>query len=433
LLLCLLAGFALTAARAASPGLSTQEQHMGEFIDQHNGEALALLEQVVNINSGTQNLAGVRAVGQVFREQFQALGFTTQWVDGAAFKRAGHLVATHLGPSPGVLLIGHLDTVFASDSPFQRFTRVGQHMARGPGVIDMKGGDVIMVQALRALRHASLLADINITVVLDGDEESVGNPVSLARTALLDAARSARYAIAFEDGDGDPHSAVIARRGSSNWRLQVAGTRAHSSQIFRPDIGAGAIYETARILSAFYRQLHTEANLTFNPGMMVGGSEADYDATHTRGSAFGKSNVISNRALVSGDLRSLTLSQRERAKARMRDIVAKHLPHTQAEIHFSDHYPPLAPSAGNRDLLALFDQASRDLGFGAVRAVDPAKAGAADVSFTAGLVHGAIDGVGLMGDGGHTREETADLRTLPMQSKRVAVLLARLTGATAKP
>ena len=82
------------------------------YVDAHNAEALALLERVVNINSGTQNFAGVREVGAIFRAAFDALGFKTRWVDGAAFQRAGHLVAEHRGTGPKILLIGHLDTVF---------------------------------------------------------------------------------------------------------------------------------------------------------------------------------------------------------------------------------------------------------------------------------------------------------------------------------
>src|SRR4030095_961763 len=119
-----------------------------EAVDAGNPAALALLERVVNINSGTQNSAGVRAVGAAFRAEFEALGFKTEWVDGGAWNRAGHLVATHPGQSPKILLIGHLDTVFEADSPFQRFEKVDANHARGPGIIDMKGGGVVVLVRL---------------------------------------------------------------------------------------------------------------------------------------------------------------------------------------------------------------------------------------------------------------------------------------------
>src|SRR5688500_14179257 len=131
--------------------LTPTEQALVKFIDAHDADAIALLERVVNINSGTQNHEGIREVGRIFRAEFDALGFKTRWVDQSEVKRAGHLVADHPGPGPRILLIGHLDTVFEPDSPFQKFERVGGNMARGPGVTDMKGGDVIIIQALKAL------------------------------------------------------------------------------------------------------------------------------------------------------------------------------------------------------------------------------------------------------------------------------------------
>jgi len=131
--------------------------------------------------------------------------------------------------------------------------------------------------------------------------------------------------------------------------------------------------------------------------------------------------------VVSGDLRALSGEQERSARARMRAIVGKHLPGAAATIEFFEGYPPLAPTDGNRRLLARYDRASRDLGFGSVAAVDPAAAGAADISFTAGLVTMALDGLGLMGTGGHTVEETADLDTLPSQTKRAALLMYRLS------
>src|SRR6476659_10038476 len=154
-------GLVIMSMQASPP-----ERAVSSFIDAHNTEALALLEKVVNINSGSMNLPGVRSVGDVFRAEFDALGFKTTWVDGAPFKRAGHLVADHPGHGPRILLIGHLDTVFEPDSPFQKFERIDARTARGPGVIDMKGGDVIIVQALKALQATGQLKSMNVIVVM---------------------------------------------------------------------------------------------------------------------------------------------------------------------------------------------------------------------------------------------------------------------------
>ena len=283
-----------------------------------------------------------------------------------------------------------------------------------------------MIAALKALKASGALAGMNVVVVMTGDEEDSGDPLSLAREPLVNAAKGAAIAIGFEDGPGDPKLAVTARRGTTEWELRVKGKPAHSSQIFREDIGYGAVYEAARILNAFREKLAGEAHLTFNPGVVLGGTSIDFDPVQLRGAAAGKTNVVAENAVVSGDLRALSREQFEQARKTMTEIVAASLPQTSAAIRFAEGYPPMAPTEGNAKLLAMYDQASRDLGFGPVTAVSPDRAGAADVSFVAGEVAAIIDGVGLMGHDDHTAKETADLSTLPSQSKRMAVLLHRI-------
>ncbi len=406
--------------------LSTLEQAIARAVDERNGEALSLLERIVNINSGTMNLAGVRQVGEVLRAEFDALGFRTRWVDGSGFHRAGHLVAEHPGPGPRILLIGHLDTVFEPSHPFQRFERLNDSTARGPGIIDMKGGDVIVLHALKALKAAGALEKLNLIVVFTGDEEESGSPQDSARAALIAAAHGARYALGFEDGSGDPHTALVARRGVMGWTLRSTGTPAHSSQIFRNDVGAGAIFESARVLQQIRLQLSGQRYLTFNPGIALGGTRVESDTTGTVGSAEGKTNVVARSMEVSGDIRAISPEQLRTAQAVMRRIVAQHLPGTRSELLFHEGYPPLAPTAANRALLARYDAISRALGYGSVAAVDPAKAGAADISFVASSVQAAIDGIGLAGANDHTDQETADLRMLAPLTKRAALLLYRI-------
>jgi glutamate carboxypeptidase len=290
----------------------------------------------------------------------------------------------------------------------------------------MKGGDVIMIAALKALKASGALDNMNVFVVMTGDEEDSGDPLSLARKALIDAAKLSDIAIGFEDGPGDPKLAVTARRGTTGWEVRVKGKPAHSSQIFREDVGYGAIYELSRILNAFREKLAGEAHLTFNPGVVLGGTSVEFDPVQLRGTAAGKTNVVAENAVASGDLRALSREQFENAKKTMMQIVAASLPQTSATIRFDEGYPPMAPTEGNAKLLDMYDRASRDLGYGSVAAVSPDRAGAADVSFVAGEVKAIIDGVGLMGHDDHTAKETADLTTLPSQTKRMALLLHRL-------
>ena len=415
---------------AAPPaGLSATERRIAESVDAGREASVAFLERVVNINSGTMNFAGVREAGDAFRAELDGLGFRTRWVEGAAFRRAGHLVGERPATGPAgvrVLLIGHLDTVFEKDSPFQRFERMDGNRARGPGATDMKGGNVVMLLALSALQAAGALKSMNVVVVMTGDEESAGDPQEAARAALVGAAKGAIAALGFEDGAGDPRTAVIGRRGTPAWTVRVKGKPAHSSQIFRSDIGYGAVFEAARIVNAFREKLSGQAHLTFNPSIVLGGTQVEFDPVQARGTAFGKDNVIAEHAIVSGDLRALSLEQFAAARKAMEAIVRESLPHTSAQITFEEGYPPLSPTEGNNRLLAMYDRASRDSGGGPVTAVNPDRAGAADVSFVAAHVPMILDGIGLMGDGGHTAQETADLRTLPSQAKRAALLIYRL-------
>lgn len=410
---------------------ASTERAIVSAVDAGNAQALDLLEKAVNINSGTHNFPGVRAVGALFRQELDQLGFKTTWIDGAPFKRAGHLVAEHPGKGKRMLLIGHLDTVFEKDSPFQTFQRIDARTAKGPGIIDMKGGDVIIIAALKALKAAGVLADMNLVVVMTGDEEDSGDPQTLARAALVAAAQGAEYALGFEDGPADPKFAVTARRGTSSWKLAVTAKTGHSSQIFRRDIGYGANYELARILDGFRRRLAGQAHLTFNPSLVLGGTTLDVDEVLSKGSASGKTNVIAERAVAIGDLRTLSKEQLQQARDAMKSVVAATpLAQTTATLTFEDGYPSMPPTPGNARVLAEYDRASRELGFGAVTAVSPDRAGAADVSFVAGSVKNILDGIGLMGRDDHSPAETADLTTLPSQTKRAALLMYRLNQGT---
>jgi glutamate carboxypeptidase len=422
----LLAVLLQAPAVSAAPG--DVAERISRSVDAQVEARLALLERLVNINSGTSNHEGVREVGRILGEELAALGFETRWSPGQAFGRAGNLIATHRGKAAKlkVLLIGHLDTVFEKDSPFQRYEKLPGDKARGPAVTDMKGGDVIILTLLQALRDAGELDRMDVAVYMGGDEEDSGSPLSAARADLMALAEGVDVALGFEDGDGLFETAVIARRGSTDWKLTVTGKPAHSSLILNDEVGAGAIYEAARILDGFRREVVPAAGqATFNPGVMVAGTTVE-NPEQARGTAFGKTNVVAGTAVVHGDLRAYSVEQVEDIRRRMREVASKSLPQTSAVVEFGEGYPPMAASDGNRRLLALFDEVSRELGFGAVGAVDPRQAGAADISFVASKVKMAMDGLGLMGGGGHTVEETADLKTFAPQAKRVAVLLARL-------
>lgn len=425
----LAAAVACAASVPAAAQLSPQEQRIVRHVDAHADEAVAFLEQVVNVNSGTLNAEGVRRVGQMFAAPLDSLGFDVQWIAlPDSLRRAGHLFAYRRG-SQGkrVLLIGHLDTVFERDDPFQRWVRTGDR-ATGPGVNDMKGGDVVILYALKALHEAGALDGTTITVALTGDEESPGRPLEISRRHLVEAGRASDVALEFETGarDGAAEYATVARRSSSAWTLTVRGRTAHSSGVFSEGTGSGAIYEAARILTAFHEELRGEPYLTFNPGAIVGGTDVRWEPGESRGTAFGKTNVVAQSAVATGDIRTLTDEQLRRTRERMQAIVARHLPRTEADIAFVDGYPAMPPTPGNQAVLDLLNTVNADLGVPRLEALDPGRRGAADVSFVAPYVD-ALAGLGANGGGAHAPGESIDLASLPLQVKRAALLIYRLT------
>ncbi len=405
------------------------ERKIIKSVDKHTEASLELLRKAVNINSGTMNFEGVKKVGELFKAELDKLGFTTELTSGESYGRSGHLIAKREGKKgPKLLLIGHLDTVFELDSPFQAYEMLNDSIMKGPGVADMKGGDVIIILAMRALKDAGVLDDISIEIIMTGDEEKSGRPLQVSKKALIDAAKNADIALGFENADGKPTSIVVSRRGSTDWELQVVGNSAHSSQIFTEKVGVGAIYEASRILNEFYQQLSKEENLTFNPGFFIGGTSLEPNTDQTGGTAFGKSNVVAQQVTVRGDIRAISPEQLENAMALMNTIVAQNYPGTSAKLQFGDGgYPPFAATDGNYKLLGYYNQVSNDLGYGDITAVNPRNAGAADISFTSNYVKMAVDGLGLKGGADdHTINETGNLNMLSVQAKRAAILIYRL-------
>jgi glutamate carboxypeptidase len=406
--------------------LSRIEKKIIKQIDLNSEDALNLLEDVVNINSGSLNISGVKKVGAIFSSQFESIGFKPTWYTMPdEMGRAGHLfceLSTGTVRGKKILLIGHLDTVFEEDSPFQQFVRDG-NMVYGPGVDDMKGGNVIIYTALKSLYEVGVLKNTQIIVAFTGDEEKAGNPTSISRKDLINAAKRSDVALGFEGATGLNY-ATVARRSSGSWLLETTGKRSHSSGIFSEGVGAGAIFEMSRILNAFYTEL-PEQNLTFNPATVVGGTFVNYDKALGKGDTFGKTNIVAQKAVVRGDIRCLTNEQIDKTVAKMKAIVAKHLPKTDATISFELKYPPMKPTPGNYEILKVLDGVSQAMGQGTVEAFDPGKRGAGDISFVAEYVDG-LDGLGTMGGGSHTPKERMDLTHFNDLTKRAAILIYRL-------
>ena len=418
--------FLLITTASHAQSLSKNEQQIVSSIDADMPATLQLLKESVNINSGTFNIEGVKKNGQLYGKELEAMGFAVEWITVPdSLKRAGHLVAWRKGKKGKKLfLIGHLDTVFEPDMPSNPFTILKDGMATGQGVVDMKGGDVLIVAALKALYKQGLLDDVSITVYFTGDEENAGHPRSVSRGDFMERAKQHDIALAFEAAAG-LNTVATARRGASEWKLKVEAKQAHSSGVFGP-AGYGSIYEAARIINVFREKLSHEKYLTFNPGLFIGGSEVNYNDDAQKGEASGKTNIISPKTVVIGDLRFLSEQQKENARAMMRKIVSQHLAGSKATIHFNDGIPSMPPTAGNNALVKLVSNVSMSLGYGKVNAGDPGSRGAGDISYVANYLD-CLDGLGASGSGSHAPGEIINLKEYPKLIKRAALVIYKLT------
>ena len=407
---------------ASEPRLNSVEQKIRDYVRAHENDQIAFLEKAVNINSGTFNLAGVRQVGRLFAPEFASIGFDTTWIAlPDAVGRAGHFFAERKGNrGKRLLLIGHLDTVFEGEG--EKFVRLDT-LAAGAGSSDMKGGDIVILYALKALQSVGALKGTRIVVALMGDEEDAGPLHLVSRQPLVDAAKRSDVALAFEEDAG---KGTVARRGFSGWQLTVTARQAHSSGIFQPGSSTGAIYEAARILNTFRERLSGEQYLTFNPAIIIGGTDVTYDSAKIAGTTAGKDNIIAPRAYARGDLRFISDEQLQKARETMRAIVADHLPGTTATITFEDGNPAMPPTKGNMALLAVEDSVSRALGQGPVEALDPGRRGGGDISYVSQYLD-ALDGLGVKGMRSHTPDEKVDLRSIVPATERAAILIYRLT------
>jgi glutamate carboxypeptidase len=279
------------------------------------------------------------------------------------------------------------------------------------------------------MQAAGTLKGADITILLTGDEEDGGDPIAVTRAPLIEAGKWADVALDFEGLSQEAGAAgvrdmgAIARRSSDSWTLVASAPTGHSSGIFND--GNGAIYELTRIIDAFRRDLR-EDKVTYNVGLVGGGSTAELDKDRIRIAATGKTNIIPSTAVARGDLRAISPDQIARTKAKMQAIVAQHLPGTTAVLSFDPGgYPSMPPTEGNRALLAKLNRVNADMGLAQMGETDPEKRGAGDIAFVAADTDGLV-GMGPAGSGSHAPGEAVDIASIFRQAKRAAILMSRL-------
>ena len=401
------------------------EKEITEFILKNKQEQLTFLERLVNINSGTSNITGIRENGDLIKKELEALGFDAHWHDlPLEMHHAGSLVATIKGNSTRrILLIGHLDTVFSLDSPFQKFAfSTDKRQATGPGIIDCKGGIVTILYAMKALHHAQVLKDANITIVLTGDEELAAKPTSISRQVLIDAAKNSDIALGFEFALS-PKEIITGRRGLNEWFLTSTGKSQHSSTIFQNKTGFGAVYEIARVLNETRQKLSDIPGLTINPGLLLGGQKISEDIEKGIGMASGRKTIIPSVASAHGDMRFLSDQQKNDAEKMMADIASHSLQETKSSIIFKPIIPPMAATKANSDLLTQYSTISTKLGGPSLSTAAAELRGGADISYTFPYIKAGLDGLGPWGNGAHTEMETLEIDALPIATQRAALFI----------
>lgn len=394
-----------------------------DYFKKHQSETIKTLASWVEMDTETHHAENIRHLGDLIAKELSALGFDCIWHDlPPSLHHQGTLIAKHPGTQgKRMLLIGHFDTVLSASDFKNPFSMEGS-TAKGPGVIDNKGGLVVMLYALKALDHFNALKDADITIALTGDEESAAKPKRISRSALKDAASHLDVALDLE-WSFNQDTATIARRGVTHWILKTYGKPAHSSSIFSPESGDGAIFELVRILKHVQDVFSKQKNLSFNPALIIGGTELKKNHQTETFIVKSKDNIMASQAMAQGDLRFASKEQEESARIYIQDLIKNPLPQTKTEVFFSEGMPPMPNRQANLDLLKIYSSISEDLGFGPVHALDPGIRGAGDISFIADQVPACLAGLGPVGSGAHSPDERLEVDSLSMQGERLALLI----------
>lgn len=410
--------FTALAQESVEPAINAEEQEMVVWLDEREEEMLALLERITNMNSGSLNSAGLDAVAAVFDEELRELGFSTSRLPGELIEMpscpgsdysvdlADHLLARRPGNGSRLLLMGHIDTVFPPDSPFQTFRREGDTIY-GPGVADMKGGLVVMLYALKALAAADALDEAAFTVLLNSDEE-MGSLSS--RRYLEEEALDHDWGLVYESSGID--TMTRQRKGIGQARLVVTGRAAHSGGAHEQ--GLSAIKELAYKIVQVENMTNYETGLTVNVGVVNGGEAR---------------NTISPCAEALIDLRYPQPEQGVAAVELWREIFERvySYPVDSGEIttesYINLHRPPKIPTPESDYLLdktiAIGRLLGQDIGI-----VD--SGGGTDGSLTQGVGLPTIDSLGIAGSGAHSNREEARASSLAERAALSAVLIRRL-------
>ncbi len=373
-----------------------------EWLGAQQGAMLGLLEDLVNIDGGSYDKAGVDAVGVRIRKFLESHDIACETIANETYGDA--LRATVGGPSnSAIMLMGHRDTVFPKGEPTRRPFRIENGKAYGPGVADMKAGLVMNAFVLAAFRKFGG-APAPLVGLFTSDEE-IGSPA--CRPIIEAEARRARAV--FNSEPGRPSGNVVTgRKGGVFMKMEIAGKAAHSGGNFAE--GISAIEELARKTIALHAITDLAKGTTVNVGLVSGGQTV---------------NTVAPWANCQIDLRYVTPPDREAAMAKITHIVeTANVPGTSAKLEIAGEFKPLVQGPENKKLFDHYAACANDI---SLKIEGEFSGGCADSGFTSGVGTPTICAVGPVGAKAHTPEEFMVVDSFVPRAQSLALAVARLT------
>lgn len=358
---------------------------MKTYIEQQEKSMMQMLEEVVNIDSGSYDKAGVDAHGQYWIDQYGKIGFTAERFRNEV--EGDNILLTHKDADStqiNTLILLHLDTVFekgtASERPFS-LNQEGTE-AYGPGVIDMKASHVLVYTALKALIEKGLDGYKNVEILLNSDEE-IGSHAS--RELIEARAKGKDWALVMEPARKNG-AIVSARRGVGNYRLEIKGKAAHAG--IEPENGISAIEELSYKIQELHALSDFDAGLSVNVGLISGGSSV---------------NTVAPNATCAIDVRISTKEQGVEIDKKIREVCkTPHLKGIELTLTGGINRPPMVKDAGTEALLHHIYAAAKEID---LEFTDIHTGGGSDASFTADVGTATVDGLGPIGGGQHSEAE----------------------------
>lgn len=353
-------------------------------------DARSLLQQLVQIDSGTSDVSGVNAVGALLKTELEHIGGNVESVPATTPGLGNNVVATFTGAGKGrILLIAHMDTVFPRGTVAQRPYTVIDERGVGPGAGDDKAGVVTAVCALRVLQQIHFRDYARITLVLNSNEETG----SLGTRDLIRAkAKESDVAINLERGV-PPDGVEVTRKGSAIITIEVTGRAAHSG--LEPEKGRNAVVEAAHQALELSSLADAGQETTVNVTMIEGGNAI---------------NVIPAHAMIKADVRAFTPEEFDRVEEGLKKIAAGTIvPDIQVKASMARNFPPWPRRASTDALLARANKLYAEIGR---KLTGVAVGSSADVAFAAETGTPSIDGICILGGGAHGPEDHADLSSI---------------------